>query len=36
MKLSEPVKKKNIQGIPQDPNYLDLLASSLQNVKKAR
>ncbi|APC90757.1 MULTISPECIES: chorismate mutase [Francisella] len=36
IKLSELVKKQNIQGIPQDPNYLDLLASSLQNIKKAK
>ncbi|ABO47609.1 chorismate mutase [Francisella tularensis] len=36
LKLSELVKKQNIQGIPQDPSYLVLLANSLQNIKKAK
>ncbi|MED7819134.1 MULTISPECIES: chorismate mutase [unclassified Francisella] len=34
--ISELVKKQNIKGIPQDPNYLDLVAYSLQNIKKAK
>ncbi|MDE5007336.1 chorismate mutase, partial [Francisella tularensis subsp. holarctica] len=32
----ELVKKQNIQGIPQDPSYLVLLANRLQNIKKAK
>ncbi|APD49664.1 chorismate mutase [Francisella hispaniensis] len=36
VKLGELVKKQNIQGIPQDPNYIDLLANSLQSIKKAK
>ncbi|MDE5031994.1 chorismate mutase, partial [Francisella tularensis subsp. holarctica] len=36
LKLSELVKKQKIQGIPQDPSYVVLLANSLQNIKKAK
>ncbi|BCD91971.1 chorismate mutase [Francisella halioticida] len=34
--LRKLAKKQNIQGIPQDPNYLNLIASSLQNIKKSK
>lgn len=34
--LSELVKKQNIKGIPQNPNYIELLANSLQSIKVAQ
>ncbi|MED7788042.1 chorismate mutase [Francisella sp. 19X1-34] len=34
--LKKLVKKQNIKGIPQDPDYLDLIANSLQAIKKSK
>jgi chorismate mutase len=34
LKISELIKKQGIKGIPQDPDYINLLANSLQNLKK--
>lgn len=34
--LREIVKEEGIKGIPQDPDYLDLIANSLQKIKKVK
>ncbi|WP_150467801.1 chorismate mutase [Francisella sp. SYW-9] len=34
--LRKLVRKQNIKGIPQDPDYLDLIANSLQTIKKTK